>query len=266
MSQMRNRIGTLAQNNYYYVEMSGLPQTLTDHLTTRYRKVFGDLPKFTHKLGFLCSEATLPTSAYATAETKNDFMGVTQEFAHTRIYTDLDMTFYVDSKYKVLKFFEGWMDYVGGGSEVDIDRTLSGSAYRRFNYPKDYKMNSMRIYKFERDYKQQIKYTFVNLFPKSIGAVSVAYGAADILKVTVSFNFDRYVVNNDNIITKESYQDSFSNAFTPTLNQDDLRNSFSQPLDLGLGIDYNNYAANFEGLDYSISPESVPLTLNSFFN
>ena len=247
---MRNQIGTLAQNNYYYVEISGLPQTLTDHLTTRYSKVFGDLPKFTHRLGFLCSEATLPTSAYATAETKNDFMGVTQEFAHTRIYTDLDMTFYVDNNYKVLKFFEGWMDYVGGGAaasdEVDIDRTLSGSAYRRFNYPKDYKMNSMRIYKFERDYKQQIKYTFVNLFPKSMGAVSVAYGAADILKLTVSFNFDRYVVNNDKIITKEVYQDS-------------LRNAFSQPLDLGLGIDYSNYAASFEGLNYTVSPESIPL-------
>ena len=86
---------------------------------------------------------------------------------------------------------------------------------------------------------------------------------ADILKLTVSFNFDRYVVNNDKIITKEVYQDSFSNAFIPTLNQDDLRNSFSQPLDLGLGIDYNNYAASFERLDYSISPESIPLTLNT---
>ena len=246
MTDIQRQIGNLAQNNYYYVEMSGLPKKLSDHLTGKYGETFGDISRFTHRLGFLCSEASLPTSAYATAETKGDFIGVTQEFAHTRIYTDLDMTFYVDSNYKVLRYFEGWMDYIGGGSEVDIDKTLNGNAYRRMNYPNDYKMNSMKIYKFERDYKNQIKYTFVNLFPKSLGAVSVAYGASEILKVSVSFNFDRYVVNNDRILTPQDYADAASKAFT-------------QPLDLDYGVDYSPFSPTFNAFQQQANFETIPI-------
>ena len=70
---------------------------------------------FKNRLGLLCSEATIPTSSYATAEVKDNFMGVSQEFAHTRINTDIDFTFYVDREYKVLGFFEAWIDYISGG-------------------------------------------------------------------------------------------------------------------------------------------------------
>ena len=37
-------------------------------------------------------------------------------------------------------------------------------------------------------------YEFRNAFPKSITSLPVTYGAADLLKVTVSFNYDRYIV------------------------------------------------------------------------
>ena len=42
-------------------------------------------------------------------------MGVTQQFAHTRMYTDIDLTFYIDRSYKANMFSETWMDYIGGG-------------------------------------------------------------------------------------------------------------------------------------------------------
>ena len=43
-------------------------------------------------------------------------MGIPQEFAHTRLYTDIDFTFYVDNDYNNLKVFEGWMDFISSGS------------------------------------------------------------------------------------------------------------------------------------------------------
>ena len=39
-----------------------------------------------------------------------------------------------------------------------------------------------------------MRYQFINAFPKSMSSVPVSYGPADILKVTVSFNYDRYIV------------------------------------------------------------------------
>ena len=52
----------------------------------------------------------------------------------------------------------------------------------------------MSITKFEKNLGRTLIYEFVNAFPKSITPIPVTYGTADLLKVTVSFNYDRYVV------------------------------------------------------------------------
>ena len=52
----------------------------------------------------------------------------------------------------------------------------------------------MYITKFEKDYESELVYHFRNVFPKSMTAIPVSYGAADILKVNVTFNYDRYVM------------------------------------------------------------------------
>ena len=48
--------------------------------------------------------------------------------------------------------------------------------------------------KFEKNIQRTLMYEFRNAFPKSITSLPVTYGAADLLKVTVSFNYDRYIV------------------------------------------------------------------------
>jgi hypothetical protein len=66
------------------------------------------------------------------------------------------------------------------------------------NYPNDYKISEMSIVKFERDYgirtTSLLEYKFINAFPKGITSIPVAYGPADLLKVSVTFNYDRYIV------------------------------------------------------------------------
>lgn len=232
MSEMREKVGNLAQTNYYYVSL-GITTELEKHFANSY---VGDssidtVKEFVKKLGYLCSEASLPTTSYATAEVKDNFIGITQEFAHTRLYTDLDLTFYVDADYQVLRFFEGWMDYIAGGNQPKVEpaagtdeRTIG--IYRRFNYPKFYKMSNMKIYKFERDYRKQLEYTFINAFPKSVATVPVSYGAADILKVTVTFNFDRYVVKRSDLFFEEDKKEEDAKIQNPTPGQNA---SVSQP-------------------------------------
>lgn len=207
MAEMGQKVGNLAQTNYFYVEM-GLTRELKDHFRGSYAgdASIGTIEQFIERLGYLCSEASLPTTSYATSEVKDNFVGITQEFAHTRLYTDLDLTFYVDADYQVLRFFEGWMDYISGGNragEPAAGSELGRNVYRRLNYPNFYKMDNMKIYKFERDYRKVLEYNFVNAFPKSVATVAVSYGAADILKVTVTFNFDRYVVKRSDLFIQE---------------------------------------------------------------
>ena len=193
LSVAKNLIGPLAQTNHFQVTFSSLRPSVESYLRD-YLKV-DDIRNFlSRRAGILCDSASLPTTAYATAEVRDNFMGVPQQYAHTRIYTDLDFSFYVDEDYNLLKIFEGWMEYISSGantSTLQDDRAY----FRRMRYPDSYKCDTMYINKFEKNFKKTMRYRFVNVFPKAMSAVPVAYGPADILKVNVSFNFDRYIVN-----------------------------------------------------------------------
>ena len=193
LSIAKSIIGPLAQNNHFLVTFSSLTPAVESYLT-RYTRVTNIKNFLSRNLGILCSDASLPTSTLATAEVKDNFMGVPQQFAHTRFYTDISYSFYIDEDYTLLKIFEGWMEYISSGANTDVNQD-NRAYYRRMKYPDSYKCNTMYINKFEKNYKRTLRYRFVNVFPKSINAIPVQYGAADILKVTVNFNYDRYIVN-----------------------------------------------------------------------
>jgi len=193
--EAKDIFGRLSQSNQYQVTFSGLPEKVVKNIESKtgIRNVFDYMSR---KGSLLCSEASLPSSSLATTEIKNDFIGIPQEFAHTRLYTDIDFSFYIDYDYKNLRIFEGWIDYIAGGSEsTDEMKEQNGNYYRRMRYPDDYKTQTMFISKFERDNGPQLDYQFFNAFPKLITSIPLSYGGASILKVNVSFNYDRYIIN-----------------------------------------------------------------------
>ena len=193
MSVAKNLIGPLAQTNHFLVTFSSLTPSVEEYLNG-YSGISDIRPFLSRTAGILCNSATLPTTAYATADIRDNFVGGPQQFAHTRIYTDIDFTFYVDENYTLLKTFEGWMEYISSGANPVLSQERV-AFFRRMRYPDSYKCNTLYITKFEKNYKKLIRYKFINAFPKSMSSVPVTYGPADILKVTVSFNYDRYIVN-----------------------------------------------------------------------
>ena len=211
-------IANLALTNQYQVTISGIDiGNLKVHLQDKgIDKQFLD-----GGIGIMCCEASLPTSSFATSEVKDNYQGINQQFAHTRIYIDSDFTFYVDRDYNVLRFFEGWMDYISGENnpKLNINKTDDPHYYRRFNYPYrsgpadlktngnvGYKCGSLEIAKFDRNmdrkemkfdsrtYGNVILYKFINAFPKGMTSIPISYGGADILKVNVQFAYDRYLL------------------------------------------------------------------------
>ena len=149
-------------------------------------------------MGLLCSQASLPTSSLATANITGAYTGITEKFAHSRIYVPINLTFYVDDDYKVIKFLEHWMEYTAGGTHAPGGRigpiTQSKSNYYvRMQYPDDYRMEETKIMKFERDYSNNLEYTFFNLFPQNLSAVQVGYDASKILTASCAFEYTRYV-------------------------------------------------------------------------
>ena len=89
MQDVKEKLGKLSITNQYQVHFSILKKTITDYLESIGLDNAKDF--LSRDAGILCSEASLPASAFATGEVKDNFMGIPQEFAHTRLYTDIDL-------------------------------------------------------------------------------------------------------------------------------------------------------------------------------
>ena len=152
-------------------------------------------------LNISCSETNLPGSTIATFEVKNDHAGVTERYAHRRMYDDrIDFTFYVDSnQYMAIRFFEAWMRFVTGeaGTRTDGDaRELTNPGYHyRMNFPESYRCErGLKIVKFERDYQSSLEYEFIGAYPVSVSSMPVSYESSSLLKCSVSMTYLRYVI------------------------------------------------------------------------
>ena len=194
ISDFKPTLTNLAQTSHYEVRFGRAVGGLGSYLRKRgvdKRFIAGDM-------GLLCSQASLPTSSLATANITGAYTGITEKFAHSRIYVPINLTFYVDKEYKVIKFLEHWMEYTAGGTHAPGGRigpiTQSKSNYYvRMQYPDDYRMEETKIMKFERDYSNNLEYTFFNLFPQNLSAVQVGYDASKILTASCAFEYTRYV-------------------------------------------------------------------------
>jgi len=238
--------GGFARSNLYQVFIengwgtdNGGKQPFIEHLgLSTLKPIYGFTwdDAFKKLLSFSCANATLPSSTYATGEIKDNYQGIVQEYAHTRINTDIDFSFYVDRDYKVLMFFEAWMNFISGGNSNQLGEpslyaeNIGHNYYRRFNYPKFYKNASgFYITKFERNYNvpgaTQITYQLVDTFPKAVSAIPLQYGEAEITKVTVTMYYDRYRVWRQNVIDSSQSEAVLANQQAFEMNLDAATNS-----------------------------------------
>jgi hypothetical protein len=154
-------------------------------------------------INFLAYEAVLPGTSYETTEVFGDRQGITQTYANKRVYPPVDVSFYVDYDYDVLRFFESWL----GSISPNKGKDGSTDSYVKFNYPSTYKTEVI-ITKFERNFRtgknrferagvtnypeNRCTYTLKNAYPVNLISVPVSYDQANLLRTTVTFNYDVY--------------------------------------------------------------------------
>jgi hypothetical protein len=206
ISDFKPLFTNLAQTSHYEVRFGGLGSSGGELIAYLNRK--GITQRFiAEDCGLLCSSASLPTTNLATATISGNHMGTTEYFAHTRQYSPITLEFYVDKNYNALKFMESWMEFIASGSHNPIDSRLpsvkqNSDAYLfRMQYPEYYKSNETKITKFDRDYNQEIEYTFRGLFPSAMASLPVSYSASNILTMAVTFQYDRYIAGKSNSLS-----------------------------------------------------------------
>lgn len=188
ISAFKNTLTNLAQTSHYQVTFGGFSSPLRQYLLQRGIDSFF----LGETVGLLCSSASLPGSSFSTSDITGNFTGVVERMAHTRQFTQIDLEFYVDNDYRVIKFLEHWMEFISSASNVPQN---DAGYFFRMQYPNDYKISQTQIVKFERDYNifYELPYTFFNMYPYSMNSMPVSYAGSEILKVNASFYYDRYV-------------------------------------------------------------------------
>ena len=131
-------------------------------------------------------------------------MGVQEKMVHSRIFTEMSLEFIVDRDYKIIKFFEFWMDYITNGSETGNVRKSDAGYFYRMRYPRDrdngYKCDKIKIIKFEPSQGKELEYTFYGAFPINFSSTPVQYGSSDVLRANVTFNYERYIAGKEKSI------------------------------------------------------------------
>ena len=197
ISEVKSLLTNVAQTSHYEVRFGGLPSELVRYLAKR-----SVGRRFTAEdAGLLCFNAVLPTVRLATSSVTGNYTGITENFAHTKQYNTLSLEFYVDSRYRSLRFMESWIDFIASGSTNPVGILNEQPAisearldyFVRMQYPQEYKSNRTKIIKFDRDYNAEVEYNFVGLFPYSINEIPVSYESSQVMKMSVQFYYDRFI-------------------------------------------------------------------------
>jgi len=213
ISEITSIFGNLATTAQYQVVFGGLSFSLLNYLAIR-----GIDTRFiADTAGLLCSSGFIPTASYATSEIAGNCTGIVENIAHTKIYTPIELTFYVDAQYKLIKFFEHWSEFIASGNG-NVDPTSPGY-FHRMQYPGDYKCDSTKIFKFNKDYKHEIEYNFYGLFPKALSSPEIKYEDSQILTLTVQFAYERYLAGKTNSLNiKNNISNNIDGTITPQSN------------------------------------------------
>ena len=209
--QIRGLFQRVATTNHYEVFFSGFGalQRLRGYISSRSPRVTNFF--ISRDLGLLCNSAELPATTMATAQVEGQRMGIVEKMAHSRVYTDVSFTFYVDNQYRTLEFFELWHEFIASGSNNEVDRS-NIAYYHRMQYPDEYKVDTIKIQKFDKDHFRSVEYNFLNCFPVSVSSMPVAYDGNQVLECQVTFAYDRYYFGKISSLDRRNYNKNYANV------------------------------------------------------
>lgn len=209
--QIRGLFQRVATTNHYEVFFSGFGalQQLRGYISSRSPRVTNFF--ISRDLGLLCNSAELPATTMATAQVEGQRMGIVEKMAHSRVFTDVSFTFYVDNQYRTLEFFELWHEFIASGSNDEVDRS-NIAYYHRMQYPDEYKVDTIKIQKFDKDHFRSVEYNFLNCFPVSVSSMPVAYDGNQVLECQVTFAYDRYYFGKISSLDRRNYNKNYANV------------------------------------------------------
>lgn len=166
-------------------------------------------------ISFLAYEAVLPGVSFELGQVFGDRQGVTEQYPVKKVYPPIDVSFYIKADYKIVTFFEKWINLISPLITDPLTGSIGDStSYYTFNYPDSYE-KTINIVKYEKNARplegsleqrgsggptnnpRSVTYSLLNAYPTNIISIPVSYDQSSVLKTTVTFNYDRYVMQNN---------------------------------------------------------------------
>mgnify|MGYP003300900724 CR=1 FL=1 len=203
------RSGGISSSNLYQFSIDagegGMRQYLADNNFTG-----TDTGDDIVNLNLLCNEIQLPGVTYSSHDLTQPKKGITQKMATSKVFNELDVSFYCDAESMPLVFFRSWQDYIMSGlenpqfaySESNILAKYAHRAYAQRYYDQytcDIKIIKLEKYgvpepENEGDKKKDHDIGFiVNLakaYPYTVSSIPYSAGPANLVKVTVGFYYE----------------------------------------------------------------------------
>jgi hypothetical protein len=159
-------------------------------------------------ISLMCDEATLPGNQAATGQINGLYTGSGQfNYAHTRMYNDLTLSWIGDANMSALKFINTWMESIfeeeGKLKYKTITQTNSSDVEKRdrnrsvrLNYPDEYTMQ-ISVLKGEKNNtsdigRPSIRYVMEGAYPYSVDSIPLSFGTTTLVKVTANFYYERW--------------------------------------------------------------------------
>ena len=190
-----NKHGGVSTSNNFIVEVDYFAQSVDG--------AFSDKADMNTALLFLCDEAQLPNVNTATGTQNGVLTGIgSVDYPHTKIFTEIQLSFMLDANLSLLKFFNEWYSRIfkdDGASIHGSEQTLSPQnratrlAYRT-SYARTIKITKTEPGPDDAAQRKPITYVLENAWPYSIDAVPLQFGASQITRLTVNFKYERHQI------------------------------------------------------------------------
>ena len=169
-------------------------------------------------MSLFCDEAQLPNTNAAQGNYNGIYLGSgSVSYPHTRVYTEFQLGFMLDANLSTLKFLNKWMDWIFSGESQEWSDQLTNKSLAQMQAPKlrarnrsirlkykDEFATTMLISKTEQgpyaaNQRVPITYVLEEAYPYAIDAIPLAYGNAQLTKVSAQFSYARHYTVNNNI-------------------------------------------------------------------
>jgi hypothetical protein len=125
-------------------------------------------------LGLYCENTQIPGSTILTSPSK--IFGETREVPYERSYEPINMSFYVDSDFKVKEYFDDWHN------SIFDPYTRAGNYYEEY-------VSNIELWVHNVEDKRTYALTLFECYPKAISPIQLDYGSKELMKLQVTMQY-----------------------------------------------------------------------------